>query len=99
MKHFILIAGTPASKLEQPKAGYPEEEQETGSRRIKGMKVDVRGMMKKRRITSGRAPSLTRRSSTDHTHDEHDHDHDHGHVSNKGHGHSSVIVNQCLIIA
>ncbi|KAL4225908.1 hypothetical protein ACF0H5_013896 [Mactra antiquata] len=73
-------AGTPASKLEQPKAGYIDEDTgDTSTRRMKGMKVDVRGMMKKRRITSGRAPSLTRRSSADHMHDEHDHDHDHGH--------------------
>ena len=55
---------------------YPEGEPKKHG--LKG-KVDVRGLMKKRRVTSGRAPSLTRRSSTDHSHD--DHDHDHGHVS------------------
>ena len=60
---------------------YPEGEPQSRSYGIKG-KVDVKGLMKKRRVTSGRAPSLTRRSSADHTHD--DHDHDHGHVRVKG---------------
>ena len=57
---------------------YPEGESQSRRYGIKG-KVDVKGLMKKRRVTSGRAPSLTRRSSGDHAHD--DHDHDHGHVS------------------
>ncbi|XP_060576944.1 uncharacterized protein LOC132734258 [Ruditapes philippinarum] len=70
-------AGTPAGKIEKPLAEYLEGEEEGTSKRLKGVKVDVRGLMKKRRITSGRAPSLTRRASADHTHDEHDHDHGH----------------------
>ncbi|XP_052781071.1 uncharacterized protein LOC128217749 isoform X2 [Mya arenaria] len=69
--------GASGSALEKQLANYDEKDQDGVTRRVKGTKVDVRGLMKKRRITSGRAPSLTRRSSTDHTHDEHDHDHGH----------------------
>ena len=58
---------------------YPEGEAQSRRYSLKG-KVDVKGLMKKRRVTSGRAPSLTRRSSADHAHDDHDHD-GHGHVS------------------
>ncbi|XP_053378340.1 uncharacterized protein LOC123529192 isoform X8 [Mercenaria mercenaria] len=72
-------AGTPAGKIEKPLAEYQQAEEGAQTKRLKGVKVDVRGLMKKRRITSGRAPSLTRRASADHTHDDHDHDHDHGH--------------------
>ena len=58
---------------------YPE-----GESRKYGIKakVDVKGLMKKRRVTSGRAPSLTRRASGDHSHEDHDHHgSEHGHVS------------------
>ena len=81
--YLICIEGKPAQKIEKPKAIYGDEPEveATGSRRMKGIKVDVRGLMKKRRVTSARAPSLTRRASTDHAHDDHDHDHDHSHVS------------------
>ena len=81
------MLGSKPGKVVKPSASYPhgddddddDDEDKPKGGRLRGKKVDVRGLMK-RRVTSGRAPSMTRKSSADHTHDEHDHDHG-GHVS------------------
>ncbi|KAK3608331.1 hypothetical protein CHS0354_030785 [Potamilus streckersoni] len=88
----VKLGSEPArvKKVQRPGSSKPEAEdvpgtQEESTRRrpgLRGIKVDVHGLMKeerKKRITSGRAPSLTRRSSTDHSHPDLDHDHDHDH--------------------